>query len=77
MEKRTKKEEKEKGGKYLRRRILLFHSSRVSCCPVMWKKIKISAKVEHWNILFIDIPKVVDKKVQETTKTIDVKQDIL
>ncbi|MEO3614413.1 Hsp20/alpha crystallin family protein, partial [Phocaeicola vulgatus] len=24
-------------------------------------------------VLFIDIPKVVDKKVQETTKTIDVK----
>ena len=38
----------------------------------MWKKIKFRPKVEH-GVLFIDIPKVVEKKVQETKKTIDVK----
>ena len=72
MEKKDeKKEEKE------RRKITcavnspIPDSSRVSCDRINVEKINFGQSGTR--VLFIDIPKVVDKKVQETTKTIDVK----
>ena len=70
MEKRTKKEEKK------RRKILAVNSpipdsvQQTILLPDNVEKDKISVEV---GVLFIDIPKVVGKKVQKTFKTIDVK----
>ncbi len=71
MEKR-REEGGEERQKYLRREFSYSKFQQSILLPDNVEKDKISAKVEH-GILFIDIPKVVDKKVQETTKTIDVK----
>ena len=72
MEKKDVKKEEKKDGKYLRREFSYSRFQQSILLPDNVEKDKISAKVEH-GVLFIDMPKVVDKKVQETTKTIDVK----
>lgn len=72
MEKKDEKKEEKKDGKYLRHEFSYSRFQQSILLPDNVEKDKISDKVEH-GVLFIDIPKVVDKKVQETTKTIDVK----
>ena len=53
-------------------KVSVDESNNLVICMEKKDEKKEEKKVEH-GVLFIDIPKVVDKKVQETTKTIDVK----
>ena len=58
--------------KYLRREFSYSKFQQSIILPDNVEKNKITAKVEH-GILSIDIPKTVDKEVQKTTRTIDIK----
>lgn len=63
---------RKKDKKYLRREFSYSKFQQSIILPDNVEKNKITAKVEH-GILSIDIPKTVDKEVQKTTRTIDIK----
>ena len=72
MEKKEEKNEEKKDKKYLRCEFSYSKFQQSIILPDNVEKNKITAKVEH-GILSIDIPKTVDKEVQKTTRTIDIK----
>ena len=72
MEKKSENKEERKKEHYLRREFSYSKFQQSIILPDNVEKNKITAKVEH-GILSIDIPKTVDKEVQKTTRTIDIK----